>query len=491
MGSVNVRRLPTPTEIRHDNTACLFLALVGTGLACALVLYVPVSPSVLAAAVGFPIALAAALALPAFQCIPLGPRIVLILLALRPLMDAGGLSEAPSSNFTLQAAYSVVFAVLLLMLWATGGYRYEFTMLLNKYVLLLLGLTIIVWPMGGLSAGANGFIRTAWGLLVALLLGPLFRTERQIDIFVRTVFYSSIFVLLGVSLNLDKGFYQGEVWRLGGQYVIPNTLAGVAFALFAYGLYVLGRARTVRGKLVSLSLLALLAVVIVLTQSTTVGALMLISICLWLWSAGYRRLLYTLAVPLLALFIGLGVAAGWRVASIFSLEEGEFAPGVVNLTGRTYLWGETLQQYANASLLHKFIGLGWGTVFKNFESLALQSSVTENSFLWFLVGTGILGLIAFSAYLIWTLRRAWSGWHRASNEFERRLALLAFLVAVTFVIEGFTTDLAIAPVSSGYLYAILSIFVYHSLSTPSGTGPISSGHEALAEAKARGTSGAE
>jgi O-antigen ligase len=93
------------------------------------------------------------------------------------------------------------------------------------------------------------------------------------------------------------------------------------------------------------------------------------------------------------------------------------------------------------------------------------SSVTENSFLWFLVGAGILGLIAFAAYMIWVLIRTWRAWRRASSEFERRLGLLAFVAALAFVIEGSTTDLVLSPVASGYLYAILSIFVFRFLSS--------------------------
>jgi O-antigen ligase len=82
---------------------------------------------------------------------------------------------------------------------------------------------------------------------------------------------------------------------------------------------------------------------------------------------------------------------------------------------------------------------------------------------WFLGGTGALGLLAFGAYLFWVLFKAWGAWRRASGSFERQFALLAFLVAFTFVVEGFTTDVASAPNASVYLFAVMSIFVFQGL----------------------------
>jgi O-antigen ligase len=465
MATINTGGPRAVLSLRDGKNIAILLALLGTALALATIPFIPQTSSATAAFLAFPVAFVVALGLPVFQCLPLMPRIILILLALRPLMDAVQSSHNPPSSFSLQNAHAVLIAGLLILSWRKSIHPYAMTRSPNTYLLVLLGLTLLAWPVGGLSTGVNGFVRTAWGLLVALLLGPLFRTEKQIDTFVRTIFYSSVFVLIILAIYVQEGEYFGDLWRLGGQYGIPNTLAGVSLGLFIYGLYVLEQDRTAKGKLLNLSLLALLAIVIILTQSQTVGVLMLMSVCLWLWAHKRRRLLYVGAIPLLVFLIGFSAISGWRLLSNFSLNGGDIDPAMLNLTGRTYLWTKTLQQYADANAIHKLIGLGWGNVFANFETFGFElSSVTENSFLWFLVGAGVLGLIAFSAYLIWALVRTWRGWRHASSDFERRLALLAFIAALTFVIEGATSDLAISPVSSGCLYAILSIFVFRCLS---------------------------
>jgi O-antigen ligase len=465
MTTINPGGLRPSLDMRDGNIAAIFLALLGVGLASALIPFIPQNPLGLAASVAFPVAFFVALGLPSLQCLPLIPRMILTLLALRPLMDAVQSSHESSSSFSLQTAHAALIVALLIIAWRKSAHPYALRTAPNLYLLVLVGLTLLAWSMGGLSAGANGFVRTEWGLVVALLLGPLFQTEKQIDTFVRSIFYSSVLVLLILALYVTEGQYLGDLWRLGGQYGIPNTLAGVSFSLFAFGLYVLEQDRKPRGNLLTLFLLALLAIVIVLTQSQTVGGLMLVSVCLWLWAQKRRRLLYLVAVPSLVLLVGSSAASGWRLLSNFSLKAEDVNPSVLTLTGRTYLWTKTLEQYADANAFHKLVGLGWGNVFANFETFGFElSSVTENSFLWFLVGAGILGLIAFSGYLIWVLVRTWSAWRRASSEFERRLGLLAFVAALAFVIEGSTTDLVLSPVASGYLYAILSIFVFRCMS---------------------------
>lgn len=448
----------SPLGIENTRALALFTALLGVGLALGVIWLVPQTTAALAALLVLPVAFMVGLGLRALQCLTLLPRVTLILIALRPLVDVVQPSLVSSSSFSLQNLYAVLVLALLVIFWRKSSQRYLLWATPNKYILILLAMSLLAWVVGGVRSGANSFARTAWGLLVALLLGPLFQTKRQIDVFVRTIFYSSVLVILVLAFHLGEGQYLYDLWRLGGQYGIPNTLAGVAFSLFAYGLCVLELDRTGRGKLLDLALLGVLAGVIVLTQSQTVGVLMIVSVCLWLWTHKRMRTLYLVAACSTALLLRFGASFEWRLLSNLSVRAGEMDLRMLT-TGRTYQWAQILQQYADASLFHKIIGLGWGKVFAGYESLGLElSSVTESSFLWFLVGTGIIGLIAFSAYLLWLLRRTWIAFRRPSSEFERRLALLAFIAGLTTLIEGFTTDLALAPVINFYLYAILSIF---------------------------------
>jgi hypothetical protein len=293
-----------------------------------------------------------------------------------------------SSEITLQDAFAAIFGLVLLAVWLAEGQHSEYKKLPNIFLVVLLGLTSFSWLIGGLGEGARGCVRTAWGLLVALVLGSLFRTEKEIDIFIRTVFYSSFIVLMTLGLNLTEGLEgvpSDEFWRLGGQYGTPNALASVVFSFFLYGLYVFGRARTARGKLLSLLMLFLLAVVIVFTQSQTVGALMLLSVCFCLWASRRRWLLYGVTVPLLLLLFASTSGTGWRLVSGFSLKEG-VSPTVLTLTGRIDLWSNWLENFLNAGLFHQLFGLGWGVVLRDFLSMGVfGSSPTESSLVWFLL----------------------------------------------------------------------------------------------------------
>lgn len=465
----------------YESAVAVLLALLGVGAAYALAPFANEKPAVVAVAVVFPILLVAMLGMPALQCLRLGPRILLILLALRPLVDvsitpfqtnSAGFTLKASSGLSLQEGFAAVFAILLVAVWVAEGRHSEYAKTPNQFLTMLLGLTTLSWLIGGLSEGARGFARTAWGLVVALLLGSLFRTEKQIDILIRAVFYSSFFVLMTLGLYLGKGV-EGvsgnavdEVWRLAGQYGSPNALAGVALSFFLCGLYVFGRAHTAFRRLLSLLILSMLAVVIVSTQSRTVGGLMLVSVGLWLWASGRRRLLYGIALPLLGLALASTAGIGWRLFSSFSRTNEQINPNVLTLQGRVVLWGEWLMNYSHASLFHKVFGLGWGEVLRNFLSMRFfTSSITESSFLWFLMGTGALGLLAFCAYLLWVLFKSWGAWRRTSSDFERQFALLAFLTTLAFVIEAFTTDIASSPNANVYMFAVMSMFVFQPRTT--------------------------
>lgn len=475
MNSANARILNAAAASPYHSAAAVSFAILAAGFAYVLAPYANDKPAVAAAATVFPILLMVLLGLSAFQCLRLGPRILLILLALRPLVDVSrsfeklstGMTLKASSAITLQDAFATVFGLLLIAVWLAEGRHLGYRQSPNIFLIVLFGLTSLSWLVGGLGEGSRGFARTAWGLLVALMLGSIFRTEKQIDVFFRTVFYSSFFVLMTLGLNLRVGL-EGvsgntvdEVWRLAGQYGSPNALAGVAFSFFLCGLYVFARAHTPLSRLLSLLLLSLLAVVIVLTQSRTVGALMLVSVGLWLWASGRRRLLFGITVLLLFFALASTTLTGWRLISSFSVADEQLNPNVLTLQGRIVLWGEWLINYQHASLFHKVFGLGWGVVLRNFLSMKFfTSSVTENSFLWFLVGTGALGLVAFCAYVFWVLFKSLGAWRRTSSDFQRQFALLAFLTTLSFVIEAFTTDVASAPNANVYLFAVMSIFVF-------------------------------
>lgn len=443
-------------------SAVVFVALLGAAVASGVVFFVSPEPAIVVPTVLFFVLLVIAMTAKGMAWLPVGKRLLLILFALRPLLDSGHSGEinsASSRGLPLQALYAVVFAAVLIFEWRKSSRIRDAWQAPNRSLVVLLGCTVLAWVVGGLGHGTDAFVRTSWGLLVALSLGCLFSTKREINVFIRVIFYSSVLVLFVLAFNLDQGGYLEGVWRLGGQYGVPNALGAVAFALFAYGLYVWDNAESSIERLVTLSILGLLAVVMTATQSRTVGGLMVIAVAIWLWMRGYRRLLITTAICLAIIFTST-VAANWRLTKDVSSKDSQFDITEVGLTGRTLLWGETLQYYLEADTVHKVIGVGWGAMFDNFSvsKLAEVSSVTENSFLFFLVGSGVIGLSCFSIYIGWMCVKTWNGCRKPLGEFEGRLALLALIMSLTFIIEGMTFDLVLSPIASGYCYAILSLF---------------------------------
>lgn len=453
------------------NCIAVFLAIVAAGFAYELAPFANEKPMVALVAAIFPLLGIALFHVPALQCLPPGPRVILVLLALRPLVDMSFAFQTVSPAFTLKAsselslqeAFAAVFGLAMFAVSIAQHQRIRFTNAPNIFLMFLVGLTSISWVIGGLAEGTRGFARTVWGLLVALLLGTLFQTEKQIDVFLRAVFYSSALVLMTLALNLSSGL-AGDRWepvfRLGGQYGSPNALAGVALSFFLVGLYVVGRAPTASRLIWSFLLLLLLAAAIYETQSRTVGALMLLSVCIRLWASRQRLILFGVTAPLLAFLFLASSGTGWRLLSSFSLASNQGDTHVLTLQGRTLLWGIWLENYMRASVFHKAFGLGWGVMLRKFLSMGFPtSSVTESSFLWLFIGTGALGLLSFCAYLVWVLSKSWCTWRNSTSNFQREFALLIFLATVCFVVECFTTDVASSPNANVYIFSLMSIFV--------------------------------
>src|SRR5579884_162203 len=240
--------------------AAISLAILGAVLPflCVLLGFSPADVAMLAAF------LAGSMVLwwmPLFQSLPRASRLLLIFLVLRPILDATLSKDVHRSTLPLQNAFALSTFVILFF----SG-RQFIPSLLRKFpsnlLIALLLLATVAWPLGGISAGASGFLRTTWGLLLALLLGTLFRTERHINIFIRTLFYSSVFVLAILAFNLHQGEYIGDVWRVTGQFGVATTLAEVCFSLFLLGLYTFENGGRGSEKLITLSLLILLALAI-------------------------------------------------------------------------------------------------------------------------------------------------------------------------------------------------------------------------------------
>src|SRR4051812_1042535 len=179
----NVDQLDQRIRTHGGNAAVLSIALMG-----ALLTFGPLAlgfrPSDVVLLAAFALGFISMLWTPQLRSLPLGPRILLILFALRPLLDAAQSQDSRRTTLPLQNLFAFATAALLVLLWRKRELFHFLARAPNCYVVALIALTVLAWGMGGLGSGANGFLRTSWGLLFALLLGPLFRTKKQIDIFI-------------------------------------------------------------------------------------------------------------------------------------------------------------------------------------------------------------------------------------------------------------------------------------------------------------------
>jgi hypothetical protein len=393
-----------------------------------------------------------------FASLSMGGRLILACFVLRPVVDSFGSGGAPVSGITVQQAFAGALLVILVAARFREKAAWHFLSLPHLAVWVLLGMSVVAWISGGIHQGSELFLRTIWGLLVLLLLGDIYVTEEQARVFVLTIFFSSTLFLLVLLDSMRGGDYIGEFRRLGGQFAVPATLAGVTLALFSYGLFAVHTLRKRVASILAWTLLICLTVAVVLSQSKTVALVTILSIAIWLWINQRRKLLVALALlGFASVLLYSQTLEQWRPAAAL-LGAGEAREELVTLTGRTLVWGTHVETFAQAGWIGKLLGIGWGATVQNFLTLGLDfSSVTESSYLWFLVGGGMLSLLFFLVLLMWMLLRSWNRWRFAPSQNRRALSALCFIATFGFALEALTTDVVLSPVVSGYHFAIMSI----------------------------------
>jgi O-antigen ligase len=400
------------------------------------------------------------------SALPIWSRILLFLFTIRPLLDITGPAQQITGRLPLQAIFATITVLVLVASYflqpslAKGSVRSE------QILWALAALTLLAMFIGPLGTGFDNGVRTLFAWIVGILIGRLFETEDKIETFCRVVFFSSVLVLLIVSAYLDVVEITAgveESSRLGGQFGVPNTLAGVAFVFFSYGLFVLDKLQSRFQKGAAVALLLALTAVIFRTQSKTVGVMAVVITLAWIAAKKKWKIFgaaFVLVIIVAVVLPQLGVQS--RVLSIVPSSD-DASEELLTLTGRTILWSAQVQLFDDANILQKFFGVGWGAPLENYRRWGFdETSVTENSYLWLLIGGGIVSFLLFLTLLGAVLYKAVHLLRHPKNEFQRSLASFCLIITLSLAIECSTNDILLAPVIASYHFAIISMFLAHS-----------------------------
>src|SRR5947208_12606407 len=135
MTSVNIDELHDANSRPANNLVVLTLGLTAASLTYVPFLFGSNSSSHLLVMGVFVVAFVGMLWLPYLQCFSLLPRVLVILFALRPLLDAAQSKEAQRSALSLQNLFALVVALLLILLWRKNTFSGFLARLPNNILL--------------------------------------------------------------------------------------------------------------------------------------------------------------------------------------------------------------------------------------------------------------------------------------------------------------------------------------------------------------------
>lgn len=322
----------------------------------------------------------------------------------------------------------------------------------NRFLLIFL---VMVGVGLAISSVPSSGIRTAGQVVAGVTL--FYWLGNRIDSIPRLRESAALLVGFGVLLTLAApltvSFPSFKVFELPAQYAHlwpkiskvtnPNVLAGglapivpfaIALAMSNWrGLRILGA-------------LGLSALVLMLLQLQSRGALVALSAGLALYLTLHRR--WALPLIPLALLLGLYVNAFTGASSQLGFLVGNSAAQIpASMSGRETIWLDALHLIASSPLWG--IGLGaWSHVVSLQPGNTLSGPSLDhahNLLLQVALDTGIPGLAAFLALFALAL---YSAWHAYSARFQVPLAIAVICGLVTIIIHGMLDSVTWGTVSS-------------------------------------------
>jgi putative inorganic carbon (HCO3(-)) transporter len=259
--------------------------------------------------------------------------------------------------------------------------------------------------------------------LFFILLISWLRNWRQVKSLLWAVVASSFFVCaygIAQKFGLDPMAWSKNEGRIFSSLGQPNFLGHylvIIIPLTIYSIFFVARKRWSRILLSLVVIMQGACLLYTLSRSAWLGflAASAVSIVLWTWIKGKKRLMVLAVVSLALLIVGLKTVAQYqtfsytnRFASIFSLDS------VANKT-RLFYWQSAKDIWWQTDLLRKIIGYGKDTQASNYlgqyrpewgiyETINSFPDRVHNSLLDALLEFGLSGLavfLIFNVYLVW------------------------------------------------------------------------------------------
>lgn len=378
------------------------------------------------------------------------------------LIYAGFSVPFPANPGMIEAGIAVLLILFVsipvsILVMAGGFSGYERFGLAPSW--LHLGFFLLVW--GQLF---NGAIINGWAIVdmirdlipavyifLPLLLLPAMKTSLHKWQSVLPYVISAAGVLLSLRFYAEVGIWP---WELGGRHYFDNflylpydpvvTFAAIYLPIMAVQSWNSKQPRRWLASLVMLlgGLLALGSLMAV-AQRAPLG---LAALCFlfYLVILSYRSLGKMLILLILA--AGIGLVAQEQIISSFELLSAKQEE--VGANGKTdelvAVWSEVSR--ASHTLL---FGIGWGGLYESPAVEGQQVSFTHSAITFFLLKTGVSGLVFFVLYLVWVARNGYSRW-----SLDRLPVLLASLVPLLI---GLFFQVSYKTLSFGIVLTILCL----------------------------------
>jgi len=386
-------------------------------------------------------------------------QIFWIIFFFRPLLEMSRLIQG--KNEVVQGTINGVGIAVPLLLF--------FVLILHKKIwsqenMLPLAFLAVMIITGGLHEknleAGEMLIRILMPFIFLVFPQMIIQSEKDLKIFLRIVGLSTIFVLMAVYLDRERtnihlvyGWIQdviplksGETQnRLGAVFGVPTMTAYWVFQFFAVAYFLFETEKTfVRFFWLGIGIILLLPIYYAFSRATWLGCL----IVPFLYSLLKGRLVRTTTWIIGSLIVALGVLPD----ILFRLQN----PATIGY--RFELWSGYIRSFIERGIGSWLVGLGYASLpEKNLYSGTLvkfgATGLVENTFIFLLVGAGLMALIVFILMII--KFALWACWlkRNGNTSFIRDFGAWSLAILVVWFVMSMVGDMVSYVVINWYFYA--------------------------------------
>jgi O-antigen ligase len=386
-----------------------------------------------------------------------------VILATKPIVDLTWRIEFMNVLGQRVNSQSLVAIGAILLTLVASVVRRE-NLLVDRYIVALLGCAILSTVISLTSAGLDELIRFSCGLCFFFIAGKAIQDQTGFDRFVRA-FLVCVLVPVVLGLLQVAGLLPYEYWdwidgqtvgRLSGTYQHPLGL--VYFLLFAFplSLYLLHNPSTSRkNKILIVVGFPIATAALVLTYHRTGLIAVALEIVMWYWLTRRLRLKYILyLIPVLL----LAAPTYFRWVSVLYDPSNLIGPGTGDLfRGRGLNWILFLMSLFASHPFYWFIGKGVSLAQGFVPGFGMYySDEAHNDFVRILYVYGIIGICLYLAVLYRLFKQARVIRSR-SDPFSRNLGNITLAILPAFLLMSMTGEPLRYPTGAWYLFALASI----------------------------------